>query len=677
MRYLIVFAILWLLPYTTLYANSFEDAYELRQKLSAKNKSGMAMFPTGSAFIPAARVLMEYIPAEQRTTISNTNQVIRAFADNPFLATFLPALSDTILIPASNDGPVVGGPMMPSLNITNLADGMARFLIKRGKQELNVAFFSHMKKTLNKYPICSTLFPATIRVLNTVETYRYAELLQTLQNAFNTDLNNLLLNLNNTINLPQYDAMLKELPEIRSAIRYANIISLATNKQLTNPYQIIREAVYAGQNAETDPNLHQAFKVLDLIASSVYKGDYEHWVSVREMNKMVQDDVTLRLFLGLVYEQAKGISFSCNGKTISMTDYMKPYADNAQALAGMFENFVWMANNADVLQNELTAHEPRSSEITAHDIGALLKSVSQTKDESTYTMASYLTTVADMMHCGMGIAQKILPCLDSYPYFAIADNAMQLYVNTYTKKYNPAILNMYNLADAALGKQQQLAQLKAARLRTEGKPVSDALQKLCDTKTESNTAKALAAILKYGNFIATSAKAHTPEEIENAIEAAVLPAGSYSIKQKAAYNIAVNAYVGYNWDFNSTGLYMRGIYAPIGIGFNTAISKRYGGAVGIFASLIDIGGIVAYRLENGTTNNLQQQIRLESILAPGAQLAVGIPKLPISILAGWRMTPKLFYKNNVTSTTIMPLSVFNAGIAVDIPFFNIVNKTLR
>jgi hypothetical protein len=40
MRYLLVFAILWLLPSTTLHANSFEDAYELRQKLSAKKQIG-------------------------------------------------------------------------------------------------------------------------------------------------------------------------------------------------------------------------------------------------------------------------------------------------------------------------------------------------------------------------------------------------------------------------------------------------------------------------------------------------------------------------------------------------------------------------------------------------------------------------------------------------------------
>lgn len=675
MRYIFILAIISLLP-ATLYANSFEDAYTLRKALSANSRTDIARFAAGKDFIPAARILVRYTSYNLETDKVYTQQIIDAYKDNPFIAPLLPVGGDNVLIFDEHESPVVGGPMMPSLNISNLADGMARFLIKRGKQELNAAFFSQMKKTLNKYPECGTLFPATTNVLNTIETYRYAELLQTLQNAFNTDLKHLLPNLNNTLNLPRYEALLKELPEIRTAIRYANILSLATNQKLTPTYEIIIQASLAGETAITDPNLHQAFRILNLIATSV-RSDNDEWITTQQVTEMLQDDIRFRLFLGLVYEQAKDISFSCNGKTTTMREYMKLYADNAQALAAMFENFVWIANNTDVLQEELIAYQSHGSDISANDVSALIKSVSKNKEDNTQTIAAYLNNVATMMSYGMGIATKVLPCLEDYPYFTIAENAMQLYVNTYTQNYSPAILNIYNITEAAIGKQQTLASIKAANLRTAGKPVSDALQKLSITKPESNSTKALTAILKYGNFIATAAKAQTPEEVENAIEAAALPAGSYSIKQKAAYNIAVNAYVGYNWDFNSSGLYMRGVYAPIGIGFNTAISKKIGGSVGIYASLIDIGGIVAYRLENGTTNNLQQQVRLESILSPGAQLAIGIPKLPISILAGWRMTPKLFYKNNVTSTTVMPVSVFNAGITVDIPLFNIANKPLR
>lgn len=674
MRYLLILAIICLLP-AMLYANSFEDAYTLSKALPTNNRTDIVRFATGKDFIPVARILMRYTSFNTEREKVYTQQIIDSFKDNPFIAPMLPVGGDKVLITIEPQFPIVGGSMMPSLNITDLADGMARFLIKRGKQELNAAFFSQMKKTLNKYPECGTLFPATTNVLNTVETYRYAELLQTLQNAFNTDLKNLLPNLNNTLNLPRYEALLKELPEIRTAIRYANILSLATNQKLTPTYDIIIRTSLAGETAITDPNLHQAFRVLNLIAISVHS--YDGWVTMQQLTEMLQDDIRFRLFLGLVYEQAKDISFSCNGKTTTMREYMKLYADNAQALAAMFENFVWIANNTDVLQKELIAYQSHGSDISANDVGALIKSVSKNKEDNTQAIAAYLNNVATMMSYGMGIATKVLPCLEDYPYFTIAENAMQLYVNTYTQNYSTAILNIYNITEAAIGKQQTLASIKAANLRTAGKPVSEALQKLCVTKPESNSTKALTAILKYGNFIATAAKAQTPEEVENAIEAAALPAGSYSIKQKAVYNIAVNAYVGYNWDFNSSGLYMRGIYAPIGIGFNTAISKKIGGSVGIYASLIDIGGIVAYRLENGTTNNLQQQVRLESILAPGAQLAIGIPKLPISILAGWRMTPKLFYKNNVTSTTVMPMSVFNAGITVDIPLFNIANKTLR
>ena len=57
-----------------------------------------------------------------------------------------------------------------SLDVTNIADGFAKFLVKRTKQELNMAFFTKFKEELSKpeYRDLQTVFPQTWRALQAI-----------------------------------------------------------------------------------------------------------------------------------------------------------------------------------------------------------------------------------------------------------------------------------------------------------------------------------------------------------------------------------------------------------------------------------------------------------------------------------------------------------------------------
>jgi hypothetical protein len=84
---------------------------------------------------------------------------------------------------------------------------------------------------------------------------------------------------------------------------------------------------------------------------------------------------------------------------------------------------------------------------------------------------------------------------------------------------------------------------------------------------------------------------------------------------------------------------------------------------------------VAYRSQDDTTAKLKQDVRLESILSPSAQLMYEIPTWPVEICVGWRLTPKLVYSNSGSDFYIQhPANVFNLSILVDIPLFTLVNK---
>ena len=79
-------------------------------------------------------------------------------------------------------------------------------------------------------------------------------------------------------------------------------------------------------------------------------------------------------------------------------------------------------------------------------------------------------------------------------------------------------------------------------------------------------------------------KAESPEEVESAIEAAALPAGSSSIKKNSAFNISLNSYIGgyFGRSFNNTDMIdgdnsTVGVTAPVGIAFSLGLGHYNNG----------------------------------------------------------------------------------------------------
>jgi hypothetical protein len=208
---------------------------------------------------------------------------------------------------------------------------------------------------------------------------------------------------------------------------------------------------------------------------------------------------------------------------------------------------------------------------------------------------------------------------------------------------------------------------------------------------KNNAISTLASdITTYGLLVANLVTAKSSSDVETAIENAVLPVGSYSIKQNAYYNVSVNGYLGYAIDLN----YAQGIYAPIGFSFSGDIKipgyiKNL--PVTLFIPVFDLGSVVSYQLSNpnttATTSNnnstatqtvntssLNQQIKLGSLFSPGAELFFEWHGFPIAFGGGWRRTPTLFYSSGSTYSTIGARNVWIATVLVDIPFFTFHNN---
>lgn len=552
-----------------------------------------------------------------------------------------------------------------ALDVTNIADGIARFLIKRGKEEINAAFFGRIKQFLDKHPEFKILFPATEAFLENITSYQYAEFIQSLRDAFKKDMSNMIVHLDMFIELPKYKELLDSLPEIRMAIHAAGIVSeLSQSDNPIYPDSIIHQlAMYSKSDLATQPNIAAAWQLLDIFSQSLRnktalsEDDANRWITLSDFNKLLPDWRTPndssksgdigngRIYLGLLYQQVQGlnISFKSKGKVISLDSFFRQNQTRISHLVSLSGNFIELANDVD-----------RSiKDIRKKQAGGNLT------DADYYT---YINKAINITAYGFTLAQYINPDISGDRYILIARNANEMYKDIYTKNYNSAVMDAYNILSQLFQKGQQ----------PPGGSAFTAKQWDSIAKTYPQPA-VLETFLKYGNFIASIVKAQTPEEVENVIEAAALPTGSYSIKQRSSFNFGLNGYIGYTWDFNG-GLYASGVYAPVGLAVSTGLCKGKGGALSLFAGLIDVGGIATYRLKDGNTDNLKQEVRLESIFSPSAQLTYTIPKWPLAVCLGYRRTPKLFYSSQTDFMVKDAKNVFNLAVLIDIPIFNFINR---
>jgi len=590
------------------------------------------------------KVLAYYFPNK------TGGQIDSIISQNPFLAPYHRSGGAQGTLGAAGGAPGVlqslGG-----LNVTNLADGIARFLIKRGKEELNIAFFQRMKNFISDHPECKTLLPATSEFLDNINTYQYSEFLQSMRTAFQTDLNNLIVNLNLFIDLPKYQALLKEFPEIQLALRSAAIVSELSDSTV-HPADLISQFADLPQWYGLDSNLGNAWRLLNIISQSVQDtGDSQAWISLRTFNNMLKDTVQLKLYLGLVYERSAGISFKIKVKSkdsvVNVQQFMKSNQQHIMTLANLFENFLLLAKDVDQTIADVRQKKKNSIQLTNDDYN------------------NYIGKAINLLEYGFKVANAIQPGVADNEYIVMARNANSLYRNIFTRNYNAAVMNAYMILNEIL-------------VKTAGRSKDATANK----KVMENS-KVVTNLLKYGNLMAAIIKADAPEDVENAIESAALPAGSSSIKKTTGWNLALNAYLGYyrgpeNGDHVNQWNYNRGITAPIGItlskglGYAKILGKpRNLGAISAYVTLLNVGAVVDYRLSDDSSA-IKQEIKLENIISPGGYLIYGLPTpLPISIGYGAQYGPTL-YKVSSDNSNVSDKPGWRSHwfIAIDIPLLN-------
>ncbi|TRW27096.1 hypothetical protein FMM05_00145 [Flavobacterium zepuense] len=543
---------------------------------------------------------------------------------------------------ANGVGPVLGTPTAAGsailgANVTNYADGIAKFLISRGKKELSMAFFETMKKDLKKFPEVRYLFPRTVEIIDNIESHNIMTLLQELRDAFTKDIVN---EAQNILSLSEMDAV-KDCPNSDTDCqkRAAAIKTALQSKPLVVALNLIQNFVEGNtiitgfDKVINDPLICTAtdeytnyLKLTNILLSSLRTEKEGEGIFITEntLRTIFSSSEILNLYFGLVYQQYSKHPCYLNLKIGT--------ADLATIFTNILTNHQKFLGTLSSLDNINVAYKALRVKITAGE-----------KIETTY-YASFVTTslgaIGNIAESYAKVMNVTLPA-DLTLTIKNLETGRGLCIDIQQRNY-PGIFN------------------GCIKLINDNKI-------FVDQKAKEKT-------VKYLSFAANLASATTSDEVENVIESVALPPGSYSVKQKSSWNIALNGYIGYAADFNG-GLYAHGFYAPVGLAFSKGLSSKGQWAITIFSSIIDVGGIVSYRLKDSETESLKQEVRLESIISPSAQLVIGIPKTPIAVSAGWRMSPKLFYSGGDTFESVPAKSVFNIGVLIDIPIFTFFNRT--
>gem|GEM_PF-6103387 len=168
-------------------------------------------------------------------------------------------------------------------------------------------------------------------------------------------------------------------------------------------------------------------------------------------------------------------------------------------------------------------------------------------------------------------------------------------------------------------------------------------------------------------------------EVKEVFGAAILPVGSYRIKQSTSFSVSINAYVGLSGggEFladSSNAKFFGGVYAPIGVNlaWSRGSEKHLRASHSVLLSLIDLGTLVSYRFGGEDSVAIAPDITFANVFAPGLHYVYGIRESPISIGFGAQYAPHLRSIMD-NSANIVDADAFRIGafVAVDIPFFHL------
>lgn len=644
-------------------------------------------------------ILKTYLIEDQRIKSD-----IKPSDKNPFLQPYLKAWN------SSSGGAVKNFRSLASsiggLDVTNFADGLAKLIVSRTKEELNSYFFDRFKEEVAKNVELRILFPETSQLLKTigVKVYNYNAYLLGLREAFEHDLSKIFVSFPKLLDDPKYAKTFDQFPQLRVIVKSSfYVINQLNNK--VHPGEVLHNFPNRFGKDTMPGVIYSSVRVTDIFSQSLRTGNASrYWVGLDSI-ALLADTTTFRIYLGLIYQKMvkdkEEIKFTFNKDTLSFKEgVLKKIGENyskALVMVSAYQTFVMdLASDADRINTSLKALNSLSDneEPKYVAIYTFLDASLDLLEDSKKVME--LPVIVDFVKTHQA-AEKGMEVYDKY--LQVGRNANNLYYNLSKRAYGTSVSDLWTILNEIFTpefKEQSIDMAKsdfASRKsaldgtyqnKKKDKAYNVSLDSLEEIRDSYNYAF-IPYVLKYGSFMAAIVTAESSDEVKSIIESAALPAGSSRIKRESQFNVSVNSYLGIFAGkeviagVNNKNLINNfSLSAPVGVSFSfggfRSDKNQPGMSLGGFFSLIDLGAVASFRFGDDSTASIPE-IQLKNIIAPGFFLSVGFPKAPISLNIGGQYGPLL---REVTATQHRNLENgywrFGASLVVDIPLFNLYNR---
>jgi len=562
-------------------------------------------------------------------------------------------------------------------SITNLADGMAKFLVERTKEELNAAFIKKFQDviTSEKNRFIRDLFPQTYSLLFSLadQIYYYRNYLQNLRAAFLNDLDSIGFKI-----VPFFlnDEYFNIASNIRPGLKELLILANETIKKIMNgdqhPGEII-EAIDLNKIAdERLVRIRQGICAVKIISKSLRNkandGSRDHkdsyWVDKNNLIDFYWNDKNefknLKIYLGLIRLRLavlnNDIYSAQERKTFSELFDQATKEKNLDVLNLLKKIFL----RAVAVDESLVAINNKSEwELTFDDYHKLYGAVLDVLDsmqelnvtlngDENLDINGFLVSARAFGQIALAIKQK--------EYCSIVNHIVLILDKVFKLPPQEKAMIIASIKDNNGTNKEEKAALTAK--------VSGRDKKI--TKIRN-------IIAGYGPFICAVANAENSTQIKEAIEAIVLPAGSSNIKKTTPFSLALNAYVGGSlgpeWKSGQKWASMAlNIYGPLGIAFSIGNSKTHD-SLSFYLPLIDLGALISHRFTSEENEGLPQFV-FKNIISPGFYVVAGISGIPLSIGFGIHHGPELVEITDQSAT--LKTRPWRVGffLAVDIPLIN-------
>lgn len=715
-----------------IFNNIYEDAIALREFCTTTSSGKVQL--DGKEFLGWKKILKKYVPLNAGDSYET---FLSSFDNNPFqlskdqlLPLILPQkyidslqkvyLQEVVVIGSNTtyiplQGRISGAGSPGTAQIT---DALVQLVIKRGKEELTATFFEQFKKQLKQNPELKSAFPKTAEFIDQIESYLYASYLITLREGFHEDINNLPFNLGAVLRSERMKNYMFKKPKNGNVWLAIPILcflgDLRQNKSLG---EAIKELNPDEELGAVNKNYYNILKLTVLLSESIRdKTGKENWIKPETFKTQILDDeVTRNIFFGLLYQSARDYS--------NLSAYIT--TANVSKIQRLLTEFNSLLNNtrtAASLINKQTAVDGKDIEVAQ-----LLSLINNSADE----LQPVFETLNDLSPSNTSVNTKLF--FETVPRittivanfnqkrYALGVMNSMLLINQYISKdeatftpfksqpfLNPAMTdNPDEFFDTAIKRLKQYALdhpddhidnfietmdniAKDKDSERQDRNLENLLKRMAKHQYKSDGSNIYQKLLKYGSMMASMSEAQTTEDISSALEAAILPVGSSSLKYYTTFSFSINSYIGasyYNEYYNFRELGKRytlktaGVALPIGINFSKSTRWSKIGAVSVFVSLLDLGALASYRLSNppNVTSEDLPEFKLQNIIAPGGYLILGrLFKTPLAIGLGIQKGPQL-RKIMLGEADISTYKNWRLGafLSVDIPFFNLYSKSLR